>query len=172
MGHGATDLWPVRVLFVCWHNDLRSPLAEAILHHRAPGQFLARSAGIAPTRLHPLALSALADVGVDSTGLYAKGTHLFRDGSFDVVVTLCERTSAVPGVAAAATRLHWALADPLSAGGPVEQRAACGRLCAEIGERARLLIGAERGKRRRALTVRGAMDALPAEHASSRLVGR
>jgi hypothetical protein len=54
----------------------------------------------------------------------------------------------------------------------VAQRAACGRLCAEIGERARLLIGTERGKRRRARTIRWAMGALPAEHASSRLVGR
>jgi protein-tyrosine-phosphatase len=151
MGHGATDLWPIRVLFLCWHNDVRSRLAEAIPNHRGQAQFLARSAGIAPTRPHPLALSALAAVGVDGTALHAKDVRRFRDERFDVVVTLCERTCAASDLPAAANRLHWALADPLSASDTVAQRAACGLLCAEIGERARLLIGAERGKRRRAL---------------------
>lgn len=124
MGHGAADLWPVRVLFLCWHIDLLSPLAEAILNHRVPGPFLAHSAGTAPTCLQPLALSALADIGVDSAGLYAKGTQYVRDEPFDVV-TLCECTSAARDLPVAAIRLPWAVANPLAAGDTAAQRAAC-----------------------------------------------
>jgi hypothetical protein len=66
------------------------------------------------------------------------------------------QTADVPG----ASRPGAAMVD---AWGDAALEAACVGLCAELRERVRLLIGAERGKRRRALTIRWETGALPVE---------
>lgn len=43
-----------RVLFVCVHNSARSQMAEAFLRQMCPDDFEAASAGLEPTRIHPL----------------------------------------------------------------------------------------------------------------------
>src|ERR1700689_3778477 len=54
---------PVRrkVLFVCTGNTGRSPMAEALLRHRAGAHAEAASAGIRPKPLHPDAVAVMRD---------------------------------------------------------------------------------------------------------------
>src|SRR5260370_28958338 len=53
----------VRVLFLCTHNSARSQMAEGILHHLIDGRVEACSAGSQPSRIHPLTVQGLAQMG-------------------------------------------------------------------------------------------------------------
>src|SRR4051794_14964692 len=59
---------PVRVLFVCTGNSSRSPMAEAWLRYLGGPEVEAASAGTAPTSVHPLAVEAMRERGVDISG--------------------------------------------------------------------------------------------------------
>lgn len=54
-----------RVLFVCTYNSSRSQMAEGLLRHLAGERFETFSAGTAATRVHPLAIKAMAERGID-----------------------------------------------------------------------------------------------------------
>jgi arsenate reductase len=54
-----------KVLFLCTGNSARSQMAEGYLRHVADDRFQAMSAGIAPKGLNPLAVEAMAEIGVD-----------------------------------------------------------------------------------------------------------
>jgi len=54
-----------RVLFLCTHNSARSQMAEGLLRHLAGDPFDAYSAGTEATRVRPLAIRVMAEVGID-----------------------------------------------------------------------------------------------------------
>jgi protein-tyrosine-phosphatase/DNA-binding transcriptional ArsR family regulator len=110
---------PARVLFICSGNSARSPMAEGWLNHLGDGRVTARSAGISPGSLHPLAVAAMAGQGVDISG--HRPTHFseFADDSFTRVITLCDRArencGELPREAAA---VHWSIPNPAQAHPP------------------------------------------------------
>jgi hypothetical protein len=63
--HGEGRMDRQRVLFLCTHNSARSQMAEAFLRSLAGDRFEAASAGTEATRVHPLALRVMAEVGID-----------------------------------------------------------------------------------------------------------
>jgi ArsR family transcriptional regulator, arsenate/arsenite/antimonite-responsive transcriptional repressor / arsenate reductase (thioredoxin) len=105
---------PVRALFICSGNSARSPMAAGWLNHLGGGRVTARSAGVSPGPLHPLAVAAMAEHGVDISG--HRPTHLsdVADGRFTRVITLCDRAREncgdLPGPAA-----HWSIPNPAQA---------------------------------------------------------
>jgi arsenate reductase len=81
---------PKTVLFLCTGNSCRSQMAEAITNHDQAGRWLAFSAGTRPAGyVHPLALRALAEIGIAHQG-ESKSTEAFRGREFDLVVTVCD----------------------------------------------------------------------------------
>ena len=79
-----------KVLFLCTGNSCRSQMAEAIVNARLGDVWQAVSAGTAPAGyVHPLAVRALAEIGIEHTGR-SKGVDEFRDATFDLVVTVCD----------------------------------------------------------------------------------
>jgi arsenate reductase (thioredoxin) len=102
---------PIRVLFVCTHNSARSQMAEALLARDE--RFEVRSAGTEATRVNPLAVAALAEVGIDWSGAYSKVIDQFLDERFDYVITVCDRANATcPVFPGSGVKLHWSLEDP------------------------------------------------------------
>jgi ArsR family transcriptional regulator, arsenate/arsenite/antimonite-responsive transcriptional repressor / arsenate reductase (thioredoxin) len=105
---------PVRALFICSGNSARSPMAEGWLNHLGGGRVTARSAGVSPGPLHPLAVAAMAEHGVDISG--HRPTHLsdVAGGRFTRVITLCDRArencGELPGPA-----VHWSIPNPAQA---------------------------------------------------------
>jgi len=99
------------VLFLCVHNAGRSQMALAWFTHLADGRARALSAGSDPAdSINPMAVRAMAEVGIDITaGAPKRWTdETFRDS--DVVITMgCGDTCpVVPG-----TRYEdWPLDDP------------------------------------------------------------
>jgi len=53
------------VLFMCVANSARSQMAEGLARRFAPPGFRFWSAGSQPGTLHPLAVAALAEQGID-----------------------------------------------------------------------------------------------------------
>src|SRR5215212_5017891 len=54
-----------RVLFLCTHNSARSQMAEGLLRQLGRERFEAFSAGTQATRVRPLAIRAMAELGID-----------------------------------------------------------------------------------------------------------
>jgi ArsR family transcriptional regulator, arsenate/arsenite/antimonite-responsive transcriptional repressor / arsenate reductase (thioredoxin) len=108
---------PVRALFICSGNSARSPMAEGWLNHLGGGRVTARSAGVSPGLLHPLAVAAMAEHGIDISG--HRPTHLsdVADDRFTRVITLCDRArencGELPGPA-----VHWSIPNPVQAHPP------------------------------------------------------
>ncbi|GAB3863246.1 ArsR family transcriptional regulator [Micromonospora andamanensis] len=112
------DRWRSRkldVLFVCTGNSARSPIAEALLRHRAAGQVRVVSAGTRPrSSLHPHAVRVLHDsFGVDLAGQRPRHLDTVARRRYDYVITLCDKAREVcPGFAHEPRRVHWSVPDP------------------------------------------------------------
>jgi arsenate reductase (thioredoxin) len=77
------------VLFVCVHNAGRSQMAAGFLRHLAGERIEVRSAGSMPAeQINPVAVAAMAEVGVDITAEQPKvlTTEAVQDS--DVVITM------------------------------------------------------------------------------------
>ena len=61
-----------RVLFLCTHNSARSQMAEGLLRAWGRGRFEAHSAGLEATEVRPLAIRAMAELGIDIGGQSSK----------------------------------------------------------------------------------------------------
>jgi arsenate reductase len=112
-----------RVLFLCTHNSARSQMAEGFLRRLAGDRFEVASAGTEATRVHPLALRVMAEVGIDLGAHTSKTLDSVLDRPWDYVITVCdsanERCPLFPGQT---TRLHWSFDDPSQATGSEPQR--------------------------------------------------
>jgi len=104
-------LKPKGVLFLCVANSARSQLAEAIARWLAPEDMRVWSAGSRPTEVRPEAIAVLREVGIDSSGQYAKFVGDVPAGDIDVVFTLCAEEEC-PIFLGDALRVHWPLPDP------------------------------------------------------------
>jgi arsenate reductase len=114
-----------RVLFLCTHNSARSQMAEALLRAKAGDRFEVASAGTEATHVRPLAMKAMAEIGIDLSGHTSKTLDRFVEEPWDVVITVCDSANeACPVFPAAAKRLHWSFPDPSQATGDEEQRLA------------------------------------------------
>jgi arsenate reductase (thioredoxin) len=105
------------VLFVCVHNAGRSQMAAGWLAHLAPGRIDVRSAGSEPAdQINALAVTAMAEVGIDIIGEEPKLLSVDAVRQADVVITMgCGDTCPIfPGK----RYEDWQLTDP--AGQPLE----------------------------------------------------
>jgi len=106
---------PRHVLFLCVANSARSQMAEGIARALAPAGLRVSSAGSRPSRLNPLAVRALAELGIDIRGHRSKSVDEIPPGDVDAVVTLCAE-EVCPVFLGRALRVHWGLPDPAGAG--------------------------------------------------------
>ena len=77
------------VLFVCVHNAGRSQMAAGYLQHLGGGRVEVLSAGSEPTdRVNPVAVAAMAEVGIDIAAATPKVLTADAVRVSDVVVTM------------------------------------------------------------------------------------
>jgi arsenate reductase len=100
-----------RLLFLCVANSARSQMAEGIARQRGGERLSVQSAGSAPSRVHPLALRVLAEIGIDASAQWSKAVTTIDPSTVDTVVTLCA-DEVCPVFLGGAQRLRWPLADP------------------------------------------------------------
>jgi arsenate reductase len=91
----------IRVLFLCTGNSCRSQMAEGWARHLCADRIEAHSAGTHPHGLNPLAVRAMAEVGVDISGHTSKSIDALPMDQVDLLVTVCgdahDRCPIVPG---------------------------------------------------------------------------
>jgi arsenate reductase len=112
-----------RALFLCTHNSARSQMAEGFLRAQAGERFEVASAGTEATRVHPLAIQVMDEVGIDLRGHTSKTVDTFVRERWDYVITVCDAASErCPVFPARTTRLHWSFDDPSAASGAEGER--------------------------------------------------
>ncbi|MGE5234378.1 MAG: arsenate reductase ArsC [Acidobacteriota bacterium] len=112
-----------RVLFLCTHNSARSQIAEALLRKLSAGEVDSFSAGSEASSVHPLAIRALQEAGIEIAGQRSKHLDEYLGEQFDYVVTVCDRANeSCPIFPGAPRRLHWSIPDPSAVEGPEESR--------------------------------------------------
>ncbi len=105
------------VVFLCTHNSARSQIAEGWLRHLSGGAIIARSAGVTPTTLHPLAVQVMTEVGVDIGYQRSKGLESI-EATPDIVITVCDvAREHCPTELQQVPLLHWSIAAPLRTAG-------------------------------------------------------
>ena len=99
-------------------------MAEGFLRKYAGDRFSVESAGTKATTIHPLAVRAMREVGIDISGQRSKSVDDVGEG-WDVVVTVCDASCPIPP--RSGLKLRWSFPDPALAGGDEEQRLAAFR---------------------------------------------
>ena len=119
-------------------------MAEGLLRALAPDRVEVASAGTEQTRVHPLAVRAMREVGVDIGGHESKTLDRFLDEPWDHVITVCDSANeSCPVFPRAARRLHWSFEDPSRATGTdAERLQVFRRIRDEIAARIRAWIAA------------------------------
>jgi len=115
-----------RVLILCTGNSCRSQMAEGFVNQLLSGEWEARSAGTKPAaRVHPLAVKAMAEAGVDISCGVPEVVDRYVDEPWDLVVTVCDAArETCPAFPRVVERLHLSFDDPAAAGGTEDERMA------------------------------------------------
>ncbi|HZK77249.1 MAG TPA: arsenate reductase ArsC [Candidatus Kapabacteria bacterium] len=117
-----------KILFICVHNSARSQMAEALMNEICGGEFAAESAGLSPGALNPLAIEAMAEVGLDISKNETRDVfEVWKSGTlFSYVITVCDEASAerCPIFPGHAKKEHWPFPDPSTFTGSHEEKLA------------------------------------------------
>ncbi|HEX8167104.1 MAG TPA: arsenate reductase ArsC [Beijerinckiaceae bacterium] len=116
------------VLFVCAHNSVRSPMAEALARHYFGKSVYCQSAGVRPGERDPFMVAALDEIGIDA-GKHKPRTladlEEWEGLNFDLIVTLAPEAhhAALELTRTLASEVeYWPTADPTIVQGSREQR--------------------------------------------------
>ena len=73
--------------------------------------------------MRPLAIRAMAELGIDISGQEGKTLDRYLGEPFDAVITVCDQANeACPVFPGAKQRLHWSVPDPSRAVGTDEEQ--------------------------------------------------
>jgi arsenate reductase len=99
-------------------------MAEGLVNHFLGDRWEAFSAGTAPSGyVHPLAIKAMGELGIDISSGYSKSVDEFRDAQFDVVITVCDDAAEnCPLWLGSGNVRHIGFPDPAEATGTEEQK--------------------------------------------------
>ena len=113
-----------RILFLCTGNSIRSQMAEGLANAFHGDDLEAVSAGSRPSGVvHPLAVHAMAEKGVDIRHAVSKSAERFLNQQFDIVVTVCDSAAAdCPSWPGARRIEHWSIPDPTDTAGDAMPR--------------------------------------------------
>ena len=111
------------VLILCTGNSCRSHMAEGILRAAAGDLLDVQSAGSKPAGyVHPKAIAALAEIGIDISGHTSKHMNDFLDRNIHTVITVCGNADQVCPMYPGQVRRHqWGFVDPAPATGSDEE---------------------------------------------------
>jgi len=114
----------MKILILCTGNSCRSQMAEGFLRSLHP-EWKIFSAGTKPEKeVNPLAVKAMAEVGIDISHHQPKSIQQFIGYDFDYVITVCDnaRESCPIFTGKVKHRLHIGFEDPADARGNEEER--------------------------------------------------
>lgn len=115
-----------RVLFLCTGNSARSQMAEGLVNCFLGDEWQAFSAGTQPAGyVHPLAIRAMAELGIDIAGQRSKSVDELRDVDLHLAITVCSDADAnCPVWLGGGRKVHIGFPDPAAAAGSEAERLA------------------------------------------------
>ncbi len=129
----TSELPALTVFFLCTANSARSQMAEGWLRHIGGGRLRVRSAGTTPRPIHPLAIQAMDEAGIDISHQSAKGLDALVGLSPDVVITVCDLArEQCPTWSGVARRIHWSIPDPAMVEGSLADQIAAFRTARDL----------------------------------------
>ncbi|HLH78464.1 MAG TPA: arsenate reductase ArsC [Candidatus Binataceae bacterium] len=102
------------LLFLCVQNSSRSQMAEGLARAILGTAVRVQSAGSRPAGVNPLAVAAMAEIGIDISAQRSKPLESIDAKTVDTVITLCAE-EVCPVFSSGVRRLHWPIADPAAA---------------------------------------------------------
>lgn len=79
---------PLRVLFVCTYNSVRSPMAAAILNAAESGRYTAESAGLFPSPVDPRVVAVMQERGIDLSCHRPQTLGACSNTAYDTIIFL------------------------------------------------------------------------------------
>lgn len=104
-----------RTLFLCVANSARSQMAEGLARRLFGARVPVESAGSRPSRVNPLAIEVMKEVGVDLGTHRSKAVDDIERDGVARVITLCAE-EVCPVWLGSVERLHWPIPDPAGEG--------------------------------------------------------
>lgn len=129
------------ILVLCTGNSCRSHLAEGILRAALGDGYRVESAGSKPAGyVHPLAIRAMEEIGIDIDGHHSKHLDEFLNDEIETVITVCGNADqACPMFPGQVNRHHFPFDDPAHATGSEEEQMAVFR---RVRDEIRAVFGA------------------------------
>ena len=116
------------VLFVCGHNAIRSPMAEALARHYFGRSIYVQSAGVRRGETDPFMVAALDEIGIDAARHKPRTLAELEEWeglNFDLIVSLAPEAhhAALELTRTLAAEVeYWPTGDPSLSAGSREQR--------------------------------------------------
>ena len=99
------------LLFLCVQNSARSQMAEGLARALFGDSVHVQSAGSQPAGVDPLAVAAMAEIGIDISGQTSKSVENIDPRIVDTVITLCAE-QVCPVFSGNVSQMHWGVVDP------------------------------------------------------------
>jgi len=111
-----------KVMFLCTGNSCRSQMAEGFAKELGKGIIEPYSAGVISTFVHPRAIEAMKEIGIDISGQSSKEIDKGQLKKMDIIITLCSNAEeSCPLTPPEIKRFHWPIEDPVSASGTEDE---------------------------------------------------
>jgi len=111
-----------KVLFICTHNSARSQMAEGYMKARCGDRYEVFSGGTEVTRVHPMAIAVMEEIGIDISQYRSKLVDEFYGLGIETVVTVCDAANKVcPFFPGAKEVIHQSFPDPSAFTGTDEE---------------------------------------------------
>ena len=95
-------------------------MAEGLARHFFGDRAKFLSAGSQPSKVNPLAIQVMKEVGIDISAHQSKSVDKINPKDIDLVITLCAE-EVCPVFLGKAKHLHWPFPDPASVSGSEEE---------------------------------------------------
>ena len=101
------------IIFICTGNACRSQIAHGLLQNLANDRFNVFSAGSHPSRVHPMSIKVMEEIGIDISHHTSNHMDDYLNKEIDIVITVCDNANELcPVFPGNINRLHWSIDDP------------------------------------------------------------
>ncbi len=101
------------IIFICTGNACRSQIAHGLLENIEGNRFNVFSAGSHPSRVHPMSIKIMEEIGIDISHHSSDHIEDFLHKGIDIVITVCDNANKIcPVFPGNVKRLHWSIDDP------------------------------------------------------------
>ncbi len=90
-------------------------MAEGLLRHLANDRFEVFSAGTHPSKVHPMSIKVMTELGIDISSHTSDSIDKYLNYGIDIVITVCDDAKrSCPVFPGNVERIHWSTVDPFN----------------------------------------------------------